>query len=192
MKKLLLFACACVFLSGCIGKTTSAPTYHELMLPLKEEQCLSNKRLGIATLSALGRAQRSEIAYVNHDGVVGYYQSHKWAQSPHLMLQKLLVKAFSNACLEVILPPFSGVKMDALLQGKLLALEVQLLDRESVAHVEMAFTLREGQKAHSWVIAHKEPIEKLEIPAIMSALNRATEEVIRELKARMREVLEAN
>lgn len=175
-----------LLLGGCLAKEAQAPKLYELTYKPSAPQssCASKKRLGIATPSALGKVDRVEIPY-NEGSRVGYYVEHRWVDLPSSMLQRLLLDALSSSCFEPFLPPFSAVLPPLVLQSKILTLEVRLRpEGGAVAVAEVAFSLA-GEKSHSWVIRHQEPLERIEASLAIEAMNRALNKVVQELDERL-------
>ncbi len=170
-------------IGGCSLKNSDSQTPYSLSY-LEQgvtKTCLPARTIGVNAVMEALELERHEIRYVRN-GIVEYHRTQRWVSTPAVMFQELLIRALSDACLEIVPPPITSV-LPHTLESTILNFEVRI-DHKGAAHAlaKVAFGF-EGEGAYSWVFTKKEKLNSLNIHEVTSAMNRAMNGVIAELKS---------
>lgn len=170
-------------LHGC--SSSVQPTHHYALRVLTERQASSPEArasLAVPTLEVLGAYDTDRIVYRASPYRLDYYEYHRWASTPSLLLSEHLRRAYERTGL------FEEVTLDrvpstsAVLEARLLALEeVDVTPSKWLGRVALDLTLRDagsGAVLFSREFTREEPLQQQRPEALAAAVSVALEQIV--------------
>jgi ABC-type uncharacterized transport system auxiliary subunit len=178
---------ALVILSGCAGKV-KYPSYYTLNLPAPPDPPASeNARaaLAIRQFRAPAYLRQGAIVYKTSPEQIGFYAYHRWAMDPRDFVTSSIVERLRASGAFARVQSYDGSRdVDYVLSGRLENLEE--LDYQGSVRVQVAISaeitsISTGAVVWSNAVSEIGEVDKREVPAVVSEMNRTMERAIEKL-----------
>src|SRR6266446_4053190 len=188
---IVLSLAALVILSGCGGKVRY-PSYYTLNLPAPPDPPASENAhatLAIREFRAPAYLRQGTIVYKPSPERIGFYAYHRWAINPCEFVTNSVIERLRASGHFARVKPYDGRSdIDYVLSGRLEKLEE--VDYEGSVKVEVAISaqmtnLATGATVWTKAVSEVGDVNKGDVPAVVSAMNRTMERAIRKLLSPM-------
>ena len=178
---------ALVILTGCAGRVRY-PNYYTLNLPAPPDPPVAeNARaaLAIRQFRAPAYLRQGSIIYKTSPEQIGFYAYHRWAMDPRDFVTNSIVDRLRASGAFARVQTYDGSRdVDYVLSGRLEKLEE--LDYQGNVKVQVAISaeitsISTGAIVWSNVVSEIGEVDKHEVPAVVSEMNRTMERAIEKL-----------
>jgi ABC-type uncharacterized transport system auxiliary subunit len=184
----IVFSLAAVsILAGCGGRVRY-PNYYTLNLPAPPDPPASENAhvtLAIREFSAPTYLRQGSIVYKTSPEQIGFYAYHRWATDPRAVVTNAVMDRLRASAAFADVKPYDG-RPDAsyVLSGRLEKLDE--FDYEGGVKVEVALSaqmtsIATGAIVWTNVVSEVGDVNKRDVPAVVSEMNRTMERAIKEL-----------
>jgi ABC-type uncharacterized transport system auxiliary subunit len=178
---------ALVFLVGCAG-TVRYPQYYTLDLPAPPDPPAAENvhaTLAIREFRAPNYLRQGAIVYKTSPEQIGFYAYHRWATDPRDFVTNSVIDHLRASGAFAHVKAYDGSRdADYVLSGRLEKLEE--LDYQGGIKVQIALSaqmtsLVNGTTVWSNAVSEVGEVNKRDVPAVVSEMNRALQRAIEEL-----------
>jgi|ERR1700685_524027 ABC-type uncharacterized transport system auxiliary subunit len=178
---------ALVILTGCMGRVRR-PNYYILNMPAPSGPPAAEKAhatLAIRQFRAAAYLRQGAIVYKTSPEQIGFYAYHRWAMDPRDFVTNSIAEHLRTGGAFAHLKPYDGSRdADYVLSGRLEKLEE--LDSQDGVKVQVAISaeitsIATGKTVWSNAVSETEDVDKHEVPAVVSEMNRAMQRAIEKL-----------
>src|SRR5216683_7233762 len=182
---------ALVILASCGGKVRY-PNYYTLNLPAPPEPPPAENvhaAVAIREFSAPAYLRQGAIVYKPSPEQIGFYAYHRWAVNPCDFVTNSVIERLSASGNFAHVKPYDGrPDVEYVLSGRLEKLEE--IDYENGVKVEVAISaqmtnLATGLTVWTNAVSEVGDVNKRDVPAVVSEMNRTMERAIRKLLSPM-------
>jgi len=182
---------ALVILAGCGGKVRY-PNYYTLNLPAPPDPPApesAHAAVAIREFRAPAYLKQGAIAYKPSPEQIGFYAYHRWAINPCEFVTNSLIERLRASGNFARVKPYDGrPDIEYVLSGRLEKLEE--LDYDGGVKVEVAISaqmtnLSTGVTVWTNAVSEEGDVNKRDVPAVVSEMNRTMERAIRKLLSPM-------
>jgi len=183
----LLCLAALVMLTGCAGKVRY-PTYYTLNLPATPDPPPAEKAhasVAIREFRAPSYLRQGGIVYKTSPEQIGFYAYHRWAMDPREFVTNAIIDGVRARGAFARVQSYDGSRdVDYVLSGRLEKLEE--LDYEGGVKVQVAISaqmtsIATGAVVWSNAVSEIGDVDKHDLPAVVSEMNRTMERAIQKL-----------
>jgi ABC-type uncharacterized transport system auxiliary subunit len=176
-------------LSGCVGRVRR-PNYYTLNLPASPDPPAAEKahtNLAIREFRAPAYLRQGAIVYKTSPELIGFYAYHRWAMDPRDFVTNSLIERLRASRAFAHVQSYDGNRdVDYVLSGRLEKLEE--LDYQGGVKVQVAISadmtsITTGAIVWSNVVSEIRDVDKRDVPAVVSEMNRTMERAIEKLVA---------
>jgi ABC-type uncharacterized transport system auxiliary subunit len=180
---------ALVILTGCAGKVRY-PTYYTLNLPAPPDPPAAEKahaRLAIREFRAPTYLRQGAIAYKTSPEQIGFYAYDRWAIDPRDFVTNSIIDRLRASGAFARVQTYDGSRnVDYVLSGRLEKLEE--LDYQGSVKVQVAISaemtsVSTGAAVWSNAVSEVGDVDKRDVPAVVSEMNRTMQRAIEKLVA---------
>jgi ABC-type uncharacterized transport system auxiliary subunit len=184
LTKSLFCLAALVILAGCAGKM-KYPTYYTLSLPEPPDPPATGKArstLAIREFRAPTYLRQGAIVYKTSPEQIGFYAYHRWATDPRDFVTNSIAERARASGAFARVQSYNGSRdVDYVLSGRLEKLEE--LDYQGSVKVEVAISaemtsIATGATVWSNVVTETGDVDKHDVPAVVSEMNRTMQRAI--------------
>jgi ABC-type uncharacterized transport system auxiliary subunit len=178
---------AFVILTGCGGRARY-PNYYTLNLPAPPDPPASENAqatLAVREFRAPTYLRQGAIVYKASPEQIGFYAYHRWAMAPRDFVTNAIAERLRASGVFTRVQPYDGSRdVDYILSGSLERLEE--LDYQGSVKVEVAISaemtsLATGKTVWSNAVSEVGDVDKHDVPAVVSAMNRTMQRAIDKL-----------
>jgi ABC-type uncharacterized transport system auxiliary subunit len=178
---------ALVILTGCAGKVRS-PSYYTLNLPAPPDSPAAGNAhatLSIHEFRAPAYLRQGSIAYKTSPEQIGFYAYRRWAMDPRDFVTNAILESLRGSGAFARVEPYDGSRdADYVLSGRLEKLEE--LDYQGSVKVQVAISaemtsIATGAIVWSNAVSEIGNVDKREVPAVVSEMNRTMQRAIEKL-----------
>jgi ABC-type uncharacterized transport system auxiliary subunit len=178
---------ALVILSGCAGRVRY-PNYYSLNLPAPPDPPAAEKAhasLAIREFRAPTYLRQGAIAYKASPEQIGFYAYHRWAIDPRDFVTNAILERLRASGVFAHVRSYDGSRdVDYVLSGRLEKLEE--LDYQGSLKVQVAISaemtsIATGAVVWSNAVSEMGDVNKRDVPAVVSEMNRTMERAIEKL-----------
>jgi ABC-type uncharacterized transport system auxiliary subunit len=176
-----------VTLTGCVGRVRH-PNYYTLNLPAPPDRPASEKAhasLAIRQFRAPTYLRQGAIVYRTSPEQIGFYAYHRWAIDPRDFVTNAIVDRLRASGSFARVQAYDGSRsVDYVLSGRLEKLEE--LDYQGGVKVQVAISaemtsIATGKTVWSNAVSEIGDVDKRDVPAVVSEINRTMERAIEKL-----------
>jgi ABC-type uncharacterized transport system auxiliary subunit len=176
-----------VTLTGCVGRVRH-PNYYTLNLPAPPDRPASEKThasLAIRQFRAPTYLRQGAIVYRTSPEQIGFYAYHRWAIDPRDFVTNAIVDRLRASGSFARVQAYDGSRsVDYVLSGRLEKLEE--LDYQGGVKVQVAISaemtsIATGKTVWSNAVSEIGDVDKRDVPAVVSEINRTIERAIEKL-----------
>jgi ABC-type uncharacterized transport system auxiliary subunit len=176
-----------VTLTGCVGRVRH-PNYYTLNLPAPPDRPASEKAhasLAIRQFRAPTYLRQGAIVYRTSPEQIGFYAYHRWAIDPRDFVTNAIVNRLRASGSFARVQAYDGSRsVDYVLSGRLEKLEE--LDYQGGVKVQVAISaemtsIATGKTVWSNAVSEIGDVDKRDVPAVVSEINRTMERAIEKL-----------
>ena len=187
MTKSVFCLAALVILTGCAGKVRY-PNYYTLNLPAPPDPPAAENAhatLAIREFRAPAYLRHGAIVYKPSPEQIGFYAYHRWAMPPRDFVTNAIIERLRASGVFAHVQPYDGNRdVDYVLSGRLEKLEE--LDYQGSVKVQVALSaemtsIATGAIVWSNAVSEIGDVNKREVPAVVSEMNRTMERAIAKL-----------
>jgi ABC-type uncharacterized transport system auxiliary subunit len=184
---IVLCLAALVILTGCSGRVRY-PSYYTLNLPAPPDPPAAEKphaNLAIREFRAPNYLRQGAIVYKTSPEQIDFYAYHRWAMDPRDFVTNAIVDRLRASGAFARVQAYNGSRdVDYVLSGRLEKLEE--LDYEGSVKVEVAISAEmtstaTGATVWSNAVSEIADVNKRDVPAVVSEMNRTMERAIEKL-----------
>jgi ABC-type uncharacterized transport system auxiliary subunit len=178
---------ASAILTGCAG-TVKRPNYYTLNLPAPPDPPAAEKAhasLAIREFHAPTYLRQGAIVYKKSPEQVGFYAHHRWAADPRDLVTNAITERMRASGAFARVQTYDGSRdVDYVLSGRLEKLEE--LDYQGGVKVQVAISaemtsIATGKAVWSNAVSEIGEVDKRDVPAVVSEMNRTMERAIEKL-----------
>src|SRR5580658_1715174 len=178
---------ALVILTGCAGKARY-PNYYTLNLPAPPDPPAAEKAhasLAIREFRAPTYLRQGAIVYKTSPEQIGFYAYHRWAVDPRYFVTSAIAESLRASGAFAHVQTYDGSRdIDYVLSGRLEKLEE--LDYQGGVKVQVAMSaeitsIATGKPVWSNEVSETGDVDKHDVPAVVSEMNRTMERAIAKL-----------
>jgi ABC-type uncharacterized transport system auxiliary subunit len=178
---------ALVILTGCAGKVRY-PNYYTLNLPAPADPPAAENAhatLAIREFRAPTYLRQGAIVYKTSPEQIGFYSYHRWAMAPRDFVTNAIIERLRARGVFAHVKPYDGSPdVDYVLSGRLEKLEE--LDYQGSVKVQVAISaemtsIATGAIVWSNAVSEIGDVNKSDVPAVVSEMNRTMEHAIEKL-----------
>jgi len=178
---------ALVILTGCGGRV-KYPSYYTLNLPAPPDPpAAENARatLAIRQFRSAPYLRQGAIAYKTSPEQIGFYAYDRWAVDPRDFVTNSIIERLRASGAFAHVQPYNGSRdVDYVLSGRLEKLEE--LDYQGGVKVQVAISaemtsIATGKTVWSNAVSEIGDVDKRDVPAVVSEMNRTMERAIEKL-----------
>lgn len=177
---------AVIILWGCAG-AVKYPAYYTLHVPPPPDPPVQDKvhtTLAIREFRSPEYLYRGAIVYRTSPEQIGFYNYDHWATDPRDFVSQAVADCLRASGKFSQVKPYDGRAVDYILSGRLEKLEE--IDYEGGVKVEVEISaqmvqLSTGMTVWTNSVTEVEPVDKRDVPAVVSAMSRTMEEAIDKL-----------
>jgi ABC-type uncharacterized transport system auxiliary subunit len=177
---------ALVILSGCVGKVRY-PNYYTLNLPAPPGPSPAEKThasLAVREFRAPTYLRQGAIVYKTSPEQIGLYAYDRWATDPRDFVTNSIVDHLRASGVFAHVLTYDGSRVDYVLSGRLEKLEE--LDYQGGVKVQVAISaqmssIASGAIVWSNAVSEMGDVNKRDVPAVVSEMNRTMERAIEKL-----------
>jgi ABC-type uncharacterized transport system auxiliary subunit len=188
----IVFCLAAVSILASCGGRVRYPNYYTLNLPAPPDPPASGNAhvtLAIREFSAPTYLRQGAIAYKTSPEQIGFYAYHRWATDPRDVVTNAVIDRLRASTAFANVKPYDGRPgASYVLSGRLEKLDE--LDYEGGVKVEVALSaqmtsIATGATVWTNVVSEVGDVNKRDVPAVVSEMNRTMERAIRKLLSSM-------
>jgi ABC-type uncharacterized transport system auxiliary subunit len=188
---IVLSLAALVILASCGGKVRY-PSYYTLNLPAPPDPPAADKvhaTLSVHEFRAPAYLRQGAIVYKTSPEQVGFYSYHRWAVDPRELVTSSIIDRLRASGTFAHVKAYDGRRdVDYVLSGRLEKLEE--LDYKGGVRVEVAMSaemtsLATGATVWTNAVSEIGDVNKRDVPAVVSEMNRTMERAIEKLLSPM-------
>src|SRR5580693_2843906 len=178
---------ALVILTGCGGRVRY-PNYYTLNLPAPPDPPAAEKAhasLAIREFRAPAYLRQGAIVYRKSPEQIGFYAYHRWAMDPRDSVTNAIIERLRASGAFAHVQSYDGSRdVDYVLSGRLKKLEE--LDYQGGVKVQVAMSaeitsIATGKPVWSNEVSETGDVDKHDVPAVVSEMNRTMERAIAKL-----------
>lgn len=178
-------------LTSCMGKVRH-PSYYTLNVPPPPDPAAAGNAHGILAVRefrAPAYLREGAIVYKTSPEQIGFYAYHRWAIDPRDLVTSSIIEQVRVSGAFARVQPFDGSRdVDYVLSGRLEKLEE--LDYQGGVKVQVAISARvtnitTGAIVWSNAVSEIGDVNKHDVPAVVSEMNRTMQRAIEKLAASM-------
>ena len=181
---------ALVILTSCAGRVRY-PNYYTLNLPAPPDPPAENAHAAVAIreFRAPAYLRQGAIVYKPSPEQIGFYAYHRWATSPSELVTNSVIERLRASGHFAVVKPYDGrPDIEYVLSGRLEKLEE--IDYEGGVKVEVAISaqmtnLATGATVWTNAVSEVGDVNKGDVPAVVSEMNRTMERAINKLLSAM-------
>jgi ABC-type uncharacterized transport system auxiliary subunit len=187
LTRIVFCLAALVILTGCAGKV-KYPSYYTLNLPAPPDPPAAEKAhatLAIRQFRAPVYLRQGAIVYKTSPEQIGFYAYHRWAMDPRDFVTSSIMERLRVSGAFTRLQSYDGSRdVDYVLSGRLEKLEE--LDYDGGVKVQVAISaeitsIATGATVWSNTVSEIGDVNKHDVPAVVSEMNRTMERAIEKL-----------
>jgi len=196
--KILAWMGAAILAGGCAAARPIK--YYELTVPPGAGQTSDATTLPVTLLVASIQAshlyREDPIVYSGNGEAMGTYENQRWSQPPVEMLQEFVGRELrASGHYRAVNSLRSNGGGDYILRGRLYDFKEVEGSGGLVARVVVEFELHEaktGSTVWSQYYSHDEPVSSKDVPAVVAALDRNTQNIVGQIKASLDQYFSAH
>ena len=180
----IVFSLAVLILTGCAGRVKH-PNYYTLNLPAPPDPPVAEKAhasLAIREFRAPAYLRQTAIVYRTSPEQIGFYAYNRWAMDPRDFVTNAIIERLRASGAFSHVQSYDGSRdVDYVLSGRLEKLEE--LDYQGGVKVQVAMSaeitsLATGKPVWSNEVSETGDVDKRDVPAVVSEMNRTMERAI--------------
>jgi ABC-type uncharacterized transport system auxiliary subunit len=182
---------ALVIMTGCAGKV-KYPNYYTLNLPAPPDPPAAENAhaaLAVREFRAPTYLRQGAIVYKTSPEQLGFYAYHRWAVDPRDLVTNAIIERLRTSGVFAHVQTYDGSRdVDYVLSGRLEQLEE--LDYQGGVKVQVAISaemtsIATGRSVWSNAVSEIGDVDKHDVPAVVSEMNRTMERAIEKLLSPM-------
>jgi ABC-type uncharacterized transport system auxiliary subunit len=187
----IVFSLAVLILTGCAGRVKH-PNYYTLNLPAAPDPPAEEKAhatLAIREFRAPAYLRQGAIVYKTSPEQIGFYAYHRWAIDPRDFVTNSIIDRVRASGVFARVQSYDGSRdVDYVLSGRLGKLEE--IDYQGSVRVQVAISVEmtsisTGAIVWSNAVSEVGEVDKRDVPAVVSEMNRTMERAIEKLLSPM-------